>query len=77
MSNEGEIKRMLAKILLADINEVVPEAELINDLGADSLNFVEITMMIKQKFNIDIDDETAEKMITVKDVIDSVKQVEL
>ena len=56
-----------------DIDDVVPEASLIEDLGADSLTIVELVMSMEEVFEIEIDDDDAEKLITVKDAIDYIK----
>jgi acyl carrier protein len=52
---------------------VVPEASLIDDLGADSLTIVELIMSMEEFFEIEIDDEAAEKLVTVQDAIDFIK----
>jgi len=50
-------------------DEVTPEASFIEDLGADSLDIVELVMALEEEFNIEISDEDAEKIRTVKDVV--------
>ena len=52
------------------MGEVVPEASLVDDLGADSLDLVELVMSMEEEFDIEVPDEAAEKMLTVKDAID-------
>jgi acyl carrier protein len=52
-----------------DLEEVVPEASFVDDLGADSLDLVELIMSMEEEFDIDISDEDAEKLVTVKDAI--------
>jgi acyl carrier protein len=61
------------KIPDIDIEDVVPEASLIDDLGADSLTIVELIMSMEEIFEIEIDDEAAEKLVTVQDAIDFIK----
>ena len=56
-----------------DIEDIVPEASLIDDLGADSLTIVELVMSMEEIFEIEIDDEDAEKLVTVQDAIDFIK----
>jgi acyl carrier protein len=51
----------------------VPEASLIEDLGADSLTIVELVMSMEEIFDIEIDDDAAEKLVTVQDAIDFIK----
>ena len=53
-----------------DLEEVVPEASFVDDLGADSLDLVELIMSMEEVFEIDISDEDAEKLVSVQDAID-------
>jgi acyl carrier protein len=70
MSIEDKVKKIIAEKLSVDIEEVVPEASFVDDLGADSLDLVELIMSMEEEFDIDIPDEEAEKLVTVKDVFD-------
>jgi acyl carrier protein len=70
MSVEERVKKIIAEKLGVDISEVVPEASFVNDLGADSLDLVELIMTMEEEFEIEISDEQAEKLVTVKDAID-------
>ena len=70
MSVEDKVRKVIAEKLDVDIDEVVPEASLVEDLGADSLDLVELMMSMDDVFDVDISDEQAEKLRTVKDVID-------
>ncbi len=74
---EGEvfdrIKQIIADQLGVDEDEIVPEASFIDDLGADSLDIVELIMAFEEEFDIEIPDEDAEKIKTVQDVIDYIK----
>jgi len=72
MSVEDKIKKIIAEKLSVELEEVVPEASFVDDLGADSLDLVELIMSMEEEFDIDISDEDAEKLITVKDAIDYV-----
>ena len=65
-----KVKRIIADKLSVDIQEVVPEASFVDDLGADSLDLVELIMTMEEEFDIDIPDEDAEKMVTVQDAIE-------
>ncbi|OQX20249.1 MAG: acyl carrier protein, partial [Desulfobacteraceae bacterium IS3] len=58
--------------LSVDIAEIVPEASFVDDLGADSLDLVELIMSMEEEFDIEISDEDAEKIVTVKDAIEYV-----
>jgi len=61
------------KIPGIDIEDIVPEASLIEDLGADSLTIVELVMSMEEIFEIEIDEDDAEKLLTVQDAIDFIK----
>ena len=69
MSVEDKVKKIIAEKLSVDLQEVVPEASFVDDLGADSLDLVELIMSMEEEFDIDISDEDAEKLVTVQDAI--------
>lgn len=73
MSVEDKIKKIIAEKLSVDIAEVVPKASFIDDLGADSLDLVELIMSMEEEFDIEISDEDQEKLRSVKDAIDYIK----
>jgi len=74
MTIETKVRKVIAeKIPDIDMDDVVPEASLIEDLGADSLTIVELVMSMEEIFDIEIDDEAAEKLVTVQDAIDFIK----
>ena len=74
MTIETKVKKVIAeKIPDIDLEDVVPEASLIDDLGADSLTIVELIMSMEEVFAIEIDDEEAESLVTVQDAIDFIK----
>jgi acyl carrier protein len=70
MSVEDKVKKIIAEKLSVDLQEVVPEASFVDDLGADSLDLVELIMSMEEEFDIDISDEDAEKLVCVKDAIE-------
>ena len=70
MSIEDKIKKIIGEKLGVEAGEVVPEASFVDDLGADSLDLVELIMSMEEEFDIDISDEDAEKLVTVKDALD-------
>lgn len=70
MSIEDKVRKAIAEKLEVDFEEVTPEASLIEDLGADSLDIVALIMVMEDMFDVDISDEQAEKLRTVKDVIE-------
>ena len=74
MTVEAKVIKVIAqKLQNIDIEDVIPEASLIEDLGADSLAIIELVMSMEEVFNIDIEDEDAEKLLTVQDAIDYIK----
>jgi acyl carrier protein len=70
---ESKVKEIIVEQLGVDPIEVVNEASFINDLGADSLDTVELVMAFEEEFGIEIPDEEAEKIQTVGNAIDYVK----
>ena len=70
MSVEDTVKKIIAEKLSVDLEEVVPDASFVDDLGADSLDLVELIMSMEEEFDIDISDEDAEKLVCVKDAIE-------
>ncbi len=69
MAVEDKIKSIIAEQLGVKADEVTPQASFIDDLGADSLDTVELIMALEEEFNVEIPDEDAEKMTTVGDAI--------
>ncbi len=60
-------RKLIAENLSQELEDVKPESEFINDLGADSLDTVELMMALEEKFDLEIPDEDAEKLKSVKD----------
>jgi acyl carrier protein len=73
MAIEDRVKDISVDQLGVDPDEVKSESHFIDDLGADSLDTVELVMAFEEEFNIEIKDEDAEKIQTVKDVIQYLK----
>ncbi len=73
MSIEQKVKEIVAEQLERDINEVTTAASFVDDLGADSLDIVELVMKMEEEFEIEIPDEEAEKIKTVKNVVDYIQ----
>jgi acyl carrier protein len=65
-----KVKEVIADKLDVDIEKIVPEANFANDLGADSLDVVELVMALEEDFGVEIPDEEAEKLQTVQAVVD-------
>jgi acyl carrier protein len=73
MSAEEKIKKIICEQLEVKEEDVVPEASFVDDLGADSLDQVELIMALEEEFDISISDDEAEKIITVQDAIDYIE----
>jgi len=67
--SEDRVKEIIAKELEVDIKQLSPEAKFIEDLGADSLDIVELVMALEEEFGLDIPDEEADKLKTVGDAM--------
>ena len=73
MSVEEKVKEIIVDQLGVDENQVKPEASFIDDLGADSLDTVELVMALEEEFDIEIPDEDAEKIASVQNAVDYIK----
>ena len=69
----SKVKKMVADHLGIDEVKVVEEANFIDDLGADSLDTVELVMAFEEEFNIEIPDDVAEKITTIKEAIEHIE----
>ena len=69
MADFEKIKSIIVEQLQVDESEVTPEAHFIDDLGADSLDTVELVMALEEEYGIEISDEDAEKILKVQDAI--------
>ena len=74
MSIETQVKHIIVEQLGVSADEVLPEASFVDDLGADSLDLVELIMMLEEEFGGEIPDEDAEKIQTVQDAVEYIKQ---
>jgi len=68
------VKQIGAEKLGYDDDQVTPEASFMDDLGADSLDTVELVMALEEEFDIEISDEDAEKIQTVQDAVDYITE---
>ena len=68
-----KVKQIIVEQLGVDESQVVDDASFVDDLGADSLDIVELVMAFEEAFEIEIPDEDAEKIATVKDAIDYIQ----
>ncbi len=73
MSVLEKIKKIVAEQLDVDPEQVVSEASFVDDLGADSLDLTELIMAMEDEFGMEIDDEEAQKLRTVQDVINYIE----
>jgi len=68
-----KLQKIIADLLDVEIKEITLEASIANDLGADSLDIVELVIAIEEEFNLEIPDEDAEKIKTVQDIINYIE----
>jgi len=73
MSIEQRVKEIIVEQLGVNEGEVKPEAKFVDDLGADSLDLVELVMALEEEYNMEISDEDAEKILSVGDAIEYIK----
>jgi acyl carrier protein len=71
---DERVKKIIAEQLGVEAEEVTPEASFVEDLGADSLDTVELVMALEEEFSIEIPDEDAEKILTVGKALDYIKE---
>jgi acyl carrier protein len=71
--SEDKVKEIISKELEVDVKQLAPEAKFIEDLGADSLDIVELVMALEEEFGIDIPDDEADKLRTVGDAMEYLK----
>jgi len=74
MAVADKVKSIIVEQLGVDEEEVTPDASFVDDLGADSLDTVELVMAFEEAFNIEIPDEAAEKIQKVKDAVEYIEK---
>ena len=74
MAINDRVKKIISEQLGVEEEEVTPEANFVEDLGADSLDTVELVMALEEEFGIEIPDEDAEKIATVQNAIDYISE---
>jgi acyl carrier protein len=72
--SEEKVREIIVEQLGVSAEQVKPEARFIDDLGADSLDTVELIMALEEEFGVEIPDEDAEKMVTVGDAVNYLKE---
>ena len=78
MTNEelfNSIKRMIVDQLGVDEDTITEDSAFVDDLNADSLDMVELVMAMEQEFDIEIPDDVAEKVVTVKDAVEYIQNL--
>ncbi len=71
-----DIKEVVVEQLSVNADEIKPDSKFVEDLGADSLDVVELVMALEEKFDIEIPDDEAEKIQTVQDVVNYIQSKE-
>ena len=66
------VKKIIADQLILDEEEITPQSKIIEDLGGDSLDVVEIVMLVEEEFDIEIPEDMADEIVTVKNVVDCI-----
>lgn len=74
MALEEKVKKIIAEQLGVEEEDITPDSSFVEDLGADSLDTVELVMAFEEEFGIEIPDEDAEKILTVQNVVDYIKE---
>ena len=74
METLDRVKKVVVEQLDVNADEVTPQASFVEDLGADSLDMVELTMAFEEEFDIEIPDEDAEKITTVQDAVNYLEE---
>ena len=69
-----KLQEIIADVLNVQKDEIRPETTFVDDLGADSLDIFQIIMGIEEEFDIEIDNDEAEKIVTVQDAVDQIKK---
>ena len=69
-----KLQEIIADVLNVQKDEIKPDTTFVDDLGADSLDIFQIIMGIEEEFDIEIDSEEAEKILTVQDAVDQIKK---
>jgi acyl carrier protein len=73
MAVSDQVKKIIVEQLGVDEEEVTPDASFVDDLGADSLDIVELVMALEEEYDMEISDEEAEKIRTVQDVVNYIE----
>ncbi|HZO88834.1 MAG TPA: acyl carrier protein [Chthonomonadaceae bacterium] len=74
MNTFERVKKVLVEQLDVSEDEVTPQASIVDDLGADSLDVVEIVMALEEEFDVEVPDEDAEQLTTVQKIVDYIDE---
>ncbi len=74
MPKSQRVKEIISEQLGVEANQITPEASMTDDLGADSLDQVELVMVLEEEFNVTISDDDADKIATVQDAINYINE---
>ena len=69
-----KIKKIISEVLNVDVEEITMETTFVDDLGADSLDIFQIIMGLEEEFDVEIANEEAEKIVTVGDAVEQIKE---
>lgn len=69
-----KLKKIIAEVLNVDVDEITMDTTFVDDLGADSLDIFQIIMGLEEEFDIEIANEKAEKIVTVGDAVEQIKE---
>lgn len=69
------LQKIIKKQLDVEVQKITLESSIVNDLGADSLDLIELIIAVEEEFDVQISDEEAEKIKTVKDIIDYLEKI--
>lgn len=70
-----KLRDIIVDVMNVSKDDITPDTTFVDDLGADSLDIFQIIMGIEEEFDIDIDNDAAEKIVTVQDAVDQIKNV--
>ena len=73
MTEFEKLKKIIAEVLNVDVDEITMDTTFVDDLGADSLDIFQIIMGLEEEFDIEIANEEAEKIVTVADAVEQIK----
>ena len=70
-----KLQQIISEVLNVDVDEITPTTTFVEDLGADSLDVFQIIMEIEEEFDIEINQEEAEKIVTVGDAVEAIRSI--